>query len=122
MSDHVQCLTAEHCGVFSIYIYAYESILYNSYLCFVCYRHKIEIEEIIDCALKELNLELQLNSVEEEWSEQVLMATHSDYCTDFCGHTITYACVCACVCVCVCVCERVHACMPAYMRACVCND
>ena len=39
----------------------------------VCYRHKIEIEEIVECALKELNLELQLNSVEEEWAEQVLM-------------------------------------------------
>ena len=35
------------------------------------FRHRIEIEEIIDCASKELNLELQLNSVEEEWTEQV---------------------------------------------------
>lgn len=40
---------------------------------YVCYRHKIEIEEIIECALKELNLEIQLNSVEEEWTEQVCM-------------------------------------------------
>lgn len=35
------------------------------------YRHRIEIEEIIECARKELSLELQLNSVEEEWTEQV---------------------------------------------------
>ena len=41
------------------------------------YRHKIEIEEIIECALKELNLELQLNSVEEEWIEQVLVAPYA---------------------------------------------
>lgn len=34
-------------------------------------RHRIEIEEIIECASKELNLEMQLSSIEEEWTEQV---------------------------------------------------
>jgi len=39
-------------------------------------RHRIEIEEIIDCASKELNLEMQLNSIEEEWTEQVRTKLH----------------------------------------------
>ena len=60
------------------------------------YRHKIEIEEIIECALKELNLELQLNSVEEEWIEQVLVAP----CDALCVHM--YVCVHICLCVLVC--------------------
>ena len=45
--------------------------MYGSIICVHIFRHKIEIEEIIECAQKELSLEIQLNSVEEEWAEQV---------------------------------------------------
>ena len=48
------------------------------------FRHKIEIEEIIECARKELSLELQLNSVEEEWVEQVRTFTHMCVCVRAC--------------------------------------
>ena len=65
------------------------------------YRHKIEIEEIIECALKELNLEIQLNGVEEEWVEQVLVAPYA-LCMYVC--VCVHVCVCVCVCMCVCVC------------------
>ena len=35
-------------------------------------RYKCEIEEIVSCASKELDLEQRLRSTEEEWAEQVL--------------------------------------------------
>ena len=54
--------------------------MYVSLLYCIIFRHKIEIEEIIECARKELSLELQLNSVEEEWTEQVCVCVHACMC------------------------------------------
>ena len=40
-------------------------------------RYKSDVEAIIDSACQEQQLEIQLNDIEEEWSEQVCVRVHA---------------------------------------------
>ena len=66
--------------------------------------YQSDVEAIIDSACQEQELEVQLNDIEEEWSEQVCV------CVRACVRVVrasVHVCVHACVvllCVCMCVC------------------
>ena len=48
-------------------------------MCVCVYRYEEEIERIVTCAQKELELETEFRTIEENWNEQVLQFTsHKD--------------------------------------------
>ncbi len=48
------------------------SLIYVVFFHCISYRHKEEIEEIVQNAGKELDLEIRIRAIEEEWTEQVM--------------------------------------------------